>query len=50
MTLATIVANPPSRNEKYRCTLIVCSPSLLGQCMYFARSRDEHLLNILRGA
>ena len=32
MMIATIIANPPARDEEYRSTLIVCSPALLSQC------------------
>lgn len=32
MTLALMIANPPPRGEKAKCTLIVCSPGLLAQC------------------
>lgn len=35
MTIATMIANRPPKEDNYRCTLIVCSPALLTQCRPF---------------
>ena len=34
MAVALMIANPPTRDDQQKATLIVCTPGLLRQCMY----------------
>ena len=34
MALALMISNPSARYEKYKATLIVCTPGLLIQCKF----------------
>lgn len=50
MTIALMISNPPPHNEKYRATLIVCSPGLLVQWEreIETHTEDGHLDDVLK--